>query len=326
MSVTLAFGLASLIPGCATAQVETANKPVSTIRDIDQTIINDLSFRDVMRAFYSGSMRHSNIKDEYIDSIPKEGFIEIVKVDDSLDDGFIEGFEPKGYVDRTLAVMHPVIQYKNVRGEQRYLVIIEKFQILDDSSYKPSWMADSQVSLTATEADLYSFKKLSEGQFQLVSKSLESIHYSGRPYPVNLQDANIPGDLQPLGNNLIGVIYETTQMRQGYTDSWLSVLLLPEDDFIGAYSLGDGGADNAGRLSGKPDEDIVPEDSPLYYNYDATLTVIPDGSKYYPIIKRFEGERPADSEVDFIGRDFVWQFNPEKKEYKSHSPEDIDNS
>ncbi|MGB2082505.1 MAG: hypothetical protein ACPHVJ_06075 [Psychrobacter sp.] len=306
--LSVAIGLGSL-----TATSAMAVTPAFSAQKVAQVKLQDLSFKQVMRQFYGRHLKQSYISDEYIDSIPKEGAIEVYRSEDKE--------------DTDLAVMHPVIQYKNARNEQRYLVVIEKFMVFRDRDpSSPSWMADSKVSSTATKADLYSFKKLSDGQFQLVSKSLESIHYSGRPYRVNLQDANIPKGLQLLGNNLIGVIYETTQMRQGSTDSWLSVLHLPEDDFIGAYLLGDGGADNEGLFGGTSDEDVIPEDSPLYYNYDATVTVIPDGSKYYPIIKRYEGERPADSEADFIGRDFVWQFDPEEKEYKSNSPKELDSS
>lgn len=300
--LSVAIGLGAVASTSAMAAT-----PAFSAQKVAQVKLPDLSFKEVMRQFYGRHLKQGYISDEYIDSIPKEGAIEVYRSEDKE--------------DTDLAVMHPVIQYKNARSEQRYLVVIEEFMVFRDrDSSSPSWMADSQVSSTATKADLYSFKKLSDGQFQLVSKSLESIHYSGRPYRVNLQDANIPKGLQLLGNNLIGVIYETTQMRQGSTDSWLSVLHSHEDDFIGAYLLGDGGADNEGLFGGTSDEDVIPEDSPLYYNYDATVTVIPDGSKYYPIIKRYEGERPADSEADFIGRDFVWQFDPEEKEYKSNSP------
>ncbi|WP_288998928.1 hypothetical protein [uncultured Psychrobacter sp.] len=306
--LSVAIGLGSL-----TATSAMAVTPAFSAQKVAQVKLPDLNFKQVMRQFYGRHLKQSYISDEYIDSIPKEGAIEVYRSEDKE--------------DTDLAVMHPVIQYKNARNEQRYLVVIEKFMVFRDRDPSgPSWMADSKVSSAATKADLYSFKKLSDGPFQLVSKSLESIHYSGRPYRVNLQDANIPKGLQLLGNNLIGVIYETTQMRQGSTDSWLSVLHLPEDNFIGAYLLGDGGADNEGLFGGTSDEDVIPEDSPLYYNYDATVTVIPDGSKYYPIIKRYEGERPADSEADFIGRDFVWQFDPEEKEYKSNSPKELDSS
>ena len=67
--------------------------------------------------------------------------------------------------------MLPVIQYKNTAGEDRYLIIIEKTHVSDGE-------IDSCHICKAT-ADLYSFKKLKSGLFQLVSQTPKNVEESG---------------------------------------------------------------------------------------------------------------------------------------------------
>ncbi|MFZ2843631.1 MAG: hypothetical protein WAZ74_06080, partial [Psychrobacter sp.] len=137
LSLALSLGVLSVTPVMAAA-------PAFSASQMAQVKIKDLSFKEVMRQFYNGQMFDIHV--DYMEDTP---YIGLGKYDDSG--------------RATIALMHPVIQYKNTAGEERYLIIIEKTQVSDGE-------IDSCHICKAT-ADLYSFKKLKNGLFQLVSQT-----------------------------------------------------------------------------------------------------------------------------------------------------------
>lgn len=146
LSLVLSLSALSASPAIAAA-------PAFSASQMAQVKIKDLSFKEVMREFYSGRMGYEFVNDEYVESMPNVGL-------DSIDsDG-----------ERTVALMHPIFPYKNTAGESRYLVIIEKVQVKDGALV-------SCHACSAT-ADLYSFKKLDSGLFQLVSRTPKDVKYS----------------------------------------------------------------------------------------------------------------------------------------------------
>ena len=277
LSLALSLGVLSATSVMAAA-------PAFSASQMSQVKIKDLSFKEVMRQFYSGRMGYASVNDEYVESMPNIGL-------DSIDsDG-----------ERTVALMRPVIPYKNVAGEPRYLVIIEKVQVKDGSLV-------SCHACTAT-ADLYSFKKLNNGQFQLISKTPKNVDYSSNWGRVGLNQESIQEGLQPLGKSLIGSVFLNNYMSFGTISSWWDVLHLPENDFINLYTLGDAGAENSGHYE---------EGSPLHYDYNVTFKALPENATYYPIKLTYKGEKPTEDydRINSVNYSKIVKFDPVKKEYK----------
>src|SRR5690606_10559701 len=105
LSLALSWGALSATPAIAAA-------PAFSASQMSQVKIKDLSFKEVMREFYSGEMVSFFIDDETIEAVPHVG------LGRANSDG-----------ERTVALMNPIIDYKNNVGESRYLVIIEKVQV-----------------------------------------------------------------------------------------------------------------------------------------------------------------------------------------------------
>ena len=267
LSLALSLGVLSATPAMAAA-------PAFSASQMAQVKIKDLSFKEVMRQFYNGQMFDIHV--DYMEDTP---YIGLGKYDDSG--------------RATIALMHPVIQYKNTAGEERYLIIIEKTQVSDGE-------IDSCHICKAT-ADLYSFKKLKNGLFQLVSQTSKSLKSSNSNTGLELHERAIQAGLQPLGKNLMGSIFMNSHTSTGRTDSWWDVLHLPENAFIDLYTLGDAGTSNAG---------IYEEDSPLYYDYDVDFKVLPKNATYYPIRLTRKDEDPTVNYSEIV------KFNPVKKAYE----------
>ena len=279
LSLALSLGALSVTPAMAAA-------PAFSASQMSQVKIKDLSFKEVMRQFYSGRMGYAFINEDDIEALPNVG------LDSANSDG-----------ERTVAVMHPVINYKNTAGEPRYLVIIEKVLINSSSGSLVS------CHVCAATADLYSFKKLNNGLFQLVSQTPKDVKFSTSWGRVGLYAEDIQNGLQPLGKNLMGSIFMNGYTSTGTTDSWWDVLFLPENDFINIYTLGDAGSNNAGNYE---------EDSPLYYSYDVAFKVIPENTTYYPIKLTYKGDKPTDDyeRINSVNYSKIVKFNPVKKAYE----------
>lgn len=269
----------------ATAFPVLAATPTFSAQKVAQVKLQDLSFKQVMRAFYSGQMTRAFVNDEDIESLPYIGL----------------GYEENG--EQTVAVMHPIVGYLNSTGEPRYLVIIEKLKIYEDSGSLVSGHA------MGADADLYTFKLLKTGQYQLVSRSGPDLQLSGSWGRIQLDASSLKTGLQPIGRNLVGSIFSNGYASTGVVETWWEVLHLPEDGYINSYVLGDAGSSNGGNYE---------ETSPLYYDYESTYEVMPDGNKYYPIKLTFKGDKPTDDyeRIEYVNHSVIKKFNPAKKEYQ----------
>lgn len=267
--------------GVLSANHVMAAAPTFSASQMAQVKIKDLSFKEVMRQFYTGQMFDIHV--DYMEDIP---YIGLGKYDDSG--------------RATIALMRPVIQYKNTADEDRYLIIIEKTQVSDGE-------IDSCHICKAT-ADLYSFKKLKNGLFQLVSQTSKNVEQSGSNGSAGLYAEDIQNGLQPLGKNLVGSLFTNFYMGQGARDDWWKALHLPENDFINVYYVGDAGSSN----------ESYDEDSPLYYGYEGTLKVLPNNATYYPIMLTYKGEKPTDDNerIEHVNYSKIIKFNPIKKAYE----------
>ena len=66
LSLVLSLGALSITPVMAAA-------PAFSASQMAQVKIKDLSFKEVMREFYSGRMGYEFVNDEYVESMPNVG-------------------------------------------------------------------------------------------------------------------------------------------------------------------------------------------------------------------------------------------------------------
>jgi len=262
----------------------TAQTPFSATK-MAQIQVSELSFKEVMRAFYSGQMRRAFLDDEDLEKMPH------IALGQADKDGYT-----------TVALMHPVMIYKNNASENRYLIMIEKIQVGDQGLVVT-------CHVCAGTADLYTFKKLSNNQFQLVSRSPKNAVFSGSWGRVSLDLEGISKNIQPLGKNLVGSVFQNDYTSTGTTETWWEALHLSENDYIQSLDIADAGSDNTGNYD---------EDSPLNYSYTGELDVINNGADYFPIKITYSGEKPSDDYERIIKVSYskTLNFNRLKKEYK----------
>ncbi|WP_336000536.1 hypothetical protein [Acinetobacter johnsonii] len=266
------------------APIAMANSQFSALQ-MAQVQLDSLSFKNIMRQFYSGQMSRGYVDDEELSKMPH---ITLGQADEDE--------------NTTVALMHPVIEYKNNAKESRYLVMIEKIQVGSEGNVV-------SCHACAGTADLFSFKKLHNGQYQLVSRSAKDAEFSGSWGRVGLDLEEIAKNLKPLGKNLVGSIFQNGYTSTGTTELWWEALHLPENDFINSYGVADAGADNGGSYE---------EDSPLYYSYDSSLDVINNGAAYFPLKMTYQGEKPTEDydQIRKVNYSKLFHFNAIKKEYK----------
>ena len=251
---------------------------------MSQVQVPELNFKEVMRTFYSGQMSRAFLDDEDLEKMPHVALGQPDK----------EGYS-------TVAIMHPIMSYKNNASENRYLIMIEKIQVGDGSVVT--------CHACAGTADLYSFKKLPNGQFQLVSRSAKDADFSGSWGRVGLDLEEISKNIQPLGKNLVGSVFQNGYTSTGTTETWWETLHLSENDYIQAFGVADAGADNSGSYD---------EDSPLSYSYEGELQVIKNDAEFFPIKVTYSGEKPSDDyeKINKVNYSKTFNFNSLKKEYK----------
>ncbi|WP_350656879.1 hypothetical protein [Psychrobacter sp. S1-30-MNA-CIBAN-0213] len=284
MSAALALSCIPLAVGCSIANPEVLEKPASTINSIEQVTIDDLSFNMMIKAFYNSQMKSISVNDEDMKSLPHAGI----------------GPEVDG--EKTVALMHPVISYSNLNGDTRYLVMIEKVKV--DAEYG----ALSDCHACNVTADFYSFKRLPDGRYQLVSKTLPESNIASSYGRARFDVDKFQAGLQPLGEGLIGSLYKTSGFIYGSSYENWTALYLPEDDYIRFHYVGDaGGYNDYGK------------DSPLDFMYKSTYEVISDNSKYYPIKLRFKGNKPINGDprrLRPVNHTVIKKFDPLEEEFK----------
>lgn len=271
----------------ADSQKDVAASSVQSVsfNSINKPQIPDLSFKQIMRSFYGSQLTRGYIDDDELSKMPHIG---LGRADENG--------------QNTVALMHPIVKYSNLAQEPRFLIIIEKIQVNSDG------LAISCHACTAT-ADLYSFKKMPNGKFQLVSRTPKEPSFSGSWGRVGLDGKEISENIRPLGKNLVGSVFTNGYTGTGETSLWWEALHLPEDNFINSYGIGDAGGDNSGNHE---------EDSPLHFSYEVKLSVLNNGALYYPIRLIYTGDKPTENYDRIVDANFseVVNFDPIEKKYK----------
>lgn len=273
----LAFGLSALSI-CQPAWSSFSTQEMTKVR------VDSLDFKHIMRALYAGKMTQYYVDDDDLTAYPHIGLTE------NFDD------------NRTLALMHPVLTYKNHQGQTRHLVVIEKVAINDDGG-----LIGGHVN--HAKADLYIFKPVAGG-YQLVSKSDKDDDFTGSWGRLNLDLETLAKNMQPLGKNLTGSLIDNGYCSTGSCEIWWEALLLPENDHVRMVQVAEAGGSNAGMYE---------EDSPLFYGFDSTFKVVNDGSAYYPITIHYTGDKPDndnDEHIKQVNYKQTFRFSPASNRYQ----------
>lgn len=285
LSVCLALSSLMLITTPAAAKSPTKQFSSSQMA---KTTIDSLEFKDVMRGLYAGKMTQVYVEDEELLKYPHIGLI------DKSEDGY-----------ELLALMHPVISYQNQQGETRYLILIEKAPISEGNRL-------SGAFAESAPAELFIFKPLVNGQFQLVSRSKSELSFGGSYSQLGLDIEELKEYIRPLGREQMGAVFEVGVAHGGtFFSSWFGILL-SENDYIKTVTIADAtGMDPGG------DGEMT---SPLSYDFSSTFEVIEDGSEYYPIKVYYTGEMPDDNHRQKIrkvkNKAVTYYYHKAKNEYR----------
>lgn len=264
-----------------TPSVQTAIKYYDTSKlepkNFKQVVLPNLSTDTVARSFYKLTSFREREKDDYWGS----GKYYYVNKPSDLDD----------LTDAVISIA-PIFTYQNMQGEARYLVPVEVTLAIEGR------IETSHV--TRGTLELYLFKKLDNGQFQMISKTaqggIESIEGYGRT-SWNAQEFR--KNLQAFGNNTLGSYTIDGYYGNGYGESVWSLLLLNEDDYIVEQMF------EEGKVSEQPE-----------YGYSSSIRVNQNGQPFYPFQIHYQGTDMNDNNQMVKVNEIVpYQYDSKSKFY-----------
>ncbi len=264
-----------------TPSVQTAIKYYDTFKlepkNFKQVVLPSLSTDTVARSFYKVTSSREREKDDYWGS----GKYYYVNKPSDLDD----------LKDAVISIA-PIFTYQNMQGEVRYLVPVEVTLAIEGRI--------ETSHATRGTLELYLFKKLDNGQFQMISKTaqggIESIEGYGRT-SWNAQE--FKKNLQAFGNNTLGSYTIDGYYGNGYGESVWSLLLLNEDDYIVEQMF------EEGKVSEQPE-----------YGYSSVIRVIKNGQPFYPFQIQYQGTDLNDnSQMVKVNKIVPYQYDSKRKLY-----------
>ncbi|MDQ9821122.1 tetratricopeptide repeat protein [Acinetobacter bereziniae] len=248
-------------------------------KNFKQVVLPNLSTDTVARSFYkvTSSREREREKDDYWGS----GKYYYVNKPSDLDD----------LTDAVISIA-PIFTYQNMQGEARYLVPVEVTLAIEGR------IETSHV--TRGTLELYLFKKLDNGQFQMISKTaqggIESIEGYGRT-SWNAQE--FKKNLQAFGNNTLGSYTIDGYYGNGYGESVWSLLLLNEDDYIVEQMF------EEGKVSEQPE-----------YGYSSVIKVNQNRQKFYPFQIHYQGTDMNDNnQMVKVNKIVSYQYDSKSKFY-----------
>lgn len=235
--------------------------------------LTDLGYKSVFRTFYP------TMFNALIESKDYDGF-DFPKV----------GINNNG--KEYLALMHPVQDYKNALGEDRYLVFVEKREI-EKREYefiKGKWVKAQGIyydfsntcNACYAEIDLKIFKKISNGKFELVSSSRNG-YESSKGYGVDDIDIlNLKDKVKKVGETKVGFFHTSSSFSHGLETTNLNLIVLDENQIKDFY-IDVVGSDDSGKYT---------EESPLSHTLKGVFGLKEDIliNGYHPIEIKFEGD------------------------------------
>lgn len=234
----------------ATTAIKYYDTSILEPKNFKRVVLPNLNTDTIARSFYKVTSSRERKKDDYWGS----GKYYYVKKPSDLDD----------LTDAVISIA-PIFTYQNMQGEVRYLVPVEVTLAIEGR------IETSHV--TRGTLELYLFKKLDNGQFQMISKTaqggIESIEGYGRT-TWNAQE--FKKNLQAFGNNTLGSYTIDGYYGNGYGESVWSLLLLNEKDYIVEQMF------EEGKVSEQPE-----------YGYSSEIKVNHDGQQFYPFQIHYKG-------------------------------------
>lgn len=247
-------------------------------KNFKQVVLANLNADTIARSFY----KVTSSRDKTADDDWGQGRYHFVN--------FPEVGEPDAKV---VVSITPILSYQNLQKEDRYLVGVERANVFSRGA------DTSHASIGFI--DLYLFKKLADGQFQLISKTEGNgvNGYSG--YGKTWWDyKELKKNLQPMGKNVMGSYTIDGQYGNGFSDTLWIILLLNEDDYIvqSAITEGFGSTD-------KPE-----------YGYSSTIKVIKDEKPFYSIEAHYQGtDMNNKNRIIKVNRTSLYDYTPHGEEY-----------
>ncbi|MEN8281118.1 hypothetical protein [Acinetobacter gerneri] len=221
------------------AATVSAEAPTSAV------ILNDLNFKTFFMKFYQKDIHYLKMK--------------------SLDEAQAVGLDD-GHGNQRYAVYMPVQRYQNLQGEQRFIVWI---QIFDQE--------DGEINRghpSRPVVEMYLFKKLENGTYQLLSQSYPEMDISGSWGESHLEAQDF-SKIKRVGKNQMGFSYGGGYTSTGEASEWEYLIVLNENGWIQQYPFGFASS-NAGAHE---------EQDPEFGAYDISYKLIadPQVSNLYPI-------------------------------------------
>lgn len=246
-------------------------------KNFKQVVLPNLSTDTVARSFYKVTSSRERQKDDYWGS----GKYYYVNKPSDLDD----------LTDAVISIA-PIFTYQNMQNEARYLVPVEVTLAIEGR------IETSHV--TRGTLELYLFKKLDNGQFQMISKTaqggIESIEGYGRT-SWNAQE--FKKNLQAFGNNTLGSYTIDGYYGNGYGESVWSLLLLKEGDYIVEQMF------EEGKVSEQPE-----------YGYSSAIKVKKNGQQFYPFQIHYKGTDLNDNDRTVkVYKIVLYQYDSKSKLY-----------
>lgn len=280
--VILVSGLAA----ASWAQAAPAVAPFSSQR-MAQVQVASLSMPELTRVLYGKTKAAGKVADQDdVNRLPRFA---------------VGNRDREGY--QTVGVLHPVISYRNHANEPRSLVVIEKLQVDQNGVV-------NDCHACAPEVDVYVFKPLTQGKWQLVSRSRPESEFSGSYGRMSLDMKEVKSRLQPLGARLSGSLTKTEYSNQGYDGAVWEALHLSEDGYIASYKVADASMDSSGAYG---------DDSPQTEKYTSTIKVQANGQAYYPIVVSYSGRKTNERTgrvVKVTNQVDTMVFDANKQEYR----------
>lgn len=210
-----------LLPTSLLAEQNTASQTVKA--QINSAIIvKDLDYKTIFMQFHQKDIRFLKMNN--------------LSMDQAVG---LKGTE--GNVD--YAVFNPVQSYQNVQGEKRFIVRLDIFG-QDNGEINTGHPARPKV-------ELYLFKQLRNGRYQLLSRSSLDLDISGSWGDSHLQAEDFQ-KIRRVGKDQMGLIYSGGYTSTGSHSEFSSLIVLNEQGWIEEYPFGIS-EDNSGAYeSGDP--------------------------------------------------------------------------
>lgn len=217
--------------------------------------------------------------------------------------------DDKKLIEKNIVVFpHKAIQFKNINKEKRFLLPVEIFEMHG---------AGREIRITDPKLELYLFKQLETGKYQLVTRT--PINYEGidsyEGFATSLSKLSVPeiaSNIRLIGSDRKGSFFRLYGIANGAKYSDWYVLSLKEDEFLRSYLVSNASEDTTEMFY-----------TPKAHKFDSKLSFIPvKGQSYYPIQIQYKGNKFYFSNYKLEDKNQInrVEFDPSLGVYSYDSP------